>query len=74
MVTTAPMIACWYSLNWVSKLLMVQPFTGSNNPSPSSAPPTTPIVKEIESDTNPTTPSYDNPPKPSNGQFDSKNF
>ncbi|KAH9649361.1 hypothetical protein KPL70_025949 [Citrus sinensis] len=41
--------------------------SGSNDPSPSSPPLTTPIIEEVESDTNPTTPSYDNPPKPSNG-------
>ena len=46
---------------------MVQLSTRSNDPSPSSPPPTTPIVEEVESDTNPTTPSHDNPPKPSNG-------
>ena len=53
----------------ISKLLIVQPSTGSNDPSPSSPPPTTPIVEEVESDTNPTTPSHDNPPKPSNGPW-----
>ena len=53
----------------ISKLLMVQPSTGSNDPSPSSPPPTTPIVEEAESDTNPTTPSHDNPPKPLNGPW-----
>ncbi|KAH9705002.1 Endonuclease [Citrus sinensis] len=37
---------------------------GSNDPSPSSPPPTTPIVEEAESDTNPTTSSYDNPNGP----------
>ncbi|KAH9744194.1 hypothetical protein KPL70_003586 [Citrus sinensis] len=39
----------------ISKLLMVQPSTGSNDLSPSSPPPTTP--------------SHDNPPKPSNGPW-----
>lgn len=50
----------------ISRLLMVQPSTGSNDPSLSSPPSTTPIVEEAEPDTNPTTPSHDNPPKPSN--------
>ncbi|KAH9671342.1 transcription factor-like protein DPB [Citrus sinensis] len=53
----------------ISKLLMVQPSTGSNDPSLSSPPPTTPIVEEVESDTNPTTPSHDNPPKPFNSPW-----
>ena len=48
---------------------MVQPSTGSNDPSPSSPPPVTLIVEEVESDTNPTTPSHENPPKPSNGPW-----
>ena len=41
------------SLADISKLLMVQPSTASNDPSPSS-PPQTPIVEEADSDTNPT--------------------
>ncbi|KAH9769523.1 hypothetical protein KPL71_012034 [Citrus sinensis] len=53
----------------ISKLLIVQPSTGSNDPSPSSSPPTTPIVEEAKSDTNPTASSHDNPPKPSNGPW-----
>ena len=40
----------------VSKLLMVQPSTGSNDPS-SSSPPQTPIVEEADSDTTSTKPS-----------------
>ena len=48
----------------VSKLLMVQPSTGSNDPS-SSSPPQTPIV-----DTNPTTPHQENSfTKPSNSPW-----
>ena len=42
---------------------MVQPSTGSTDPSPLSPPPATPIVEEVESDANPTTPSHGNPPK-----------
>ena len=52
----------------ISKLLMVQPSIGSNDPFP-SYPPTAPIVEEAKLDTNPTTPSHDNPPKPSNGPW-----
>lgn len=48
---------------------MVQPSTGSNDPSLSSPPPTTMIVKEADSDTNPAVSSYDNPLKPSNGPW-----
>ena len=57
------------SLANISKLLVVQPSTGSNDLSPSSPPPTTPIVEEAESDTNPTTPFHENPPKPPNGSW-----
>ncbi|KAH9671188.1 hypothetical protein KPL70_017263 [Citrus sinensis] len=53
----------------ISKLLMVQPSTGSNDLSPSSHPLTTLIVEEAKSDTNPTAPSHDNPLKPSNGPW-----
>ncbi|KAH9780744.1 hypothetical protein KPL71_008201 [Citrus sinensis] len=52
----------------VSKLLMVQPSTGSNEPSPSS-PPQTPIVEEADSDTNSAPHQENSPHKPSNGPW-----
>ena len=54
----------------VSKLLVVQPSSGSNEPSPSS-PPQTPIVEEADSNTNPA-PHQENSSsssKPSNGPW-----
>ena len=62
-------LAWWSEIVNGLKLLMVQLSTGSNDPLPSSPPPTTPIIEEAESDTNPTTPSHDNPHKPSNGSW-----
>ena len=50
----------------VSKLLMVQPSTRSNEPSPSS-PPQTPIIEEADFDTNSAPHQEKFPPKPSNG-------
>ena len=50
----------------ISKLLMVQPSTGSNDPSPSS-PPQTPIVEEAYSDTNPPPHQENSSSKLSNG-------
>ncbi|KAH9698094.1 hypothetical protein KPL71_023881 [Citrus sinensis] len=52
----------------ISKLLMVQPSTGSNDPSPSS-PPQTPIVEEADFDTNPTPHQENSSSKPSNGPW-----
>ncbi|KAL9459737.1 hypothetical protein AB3S75_003021 [Citrus x aurantiifolia] len=50
----------------ISKLLIVQPSTGSNDPSPSS-PPQTLIVEEADYDTNPTHHQENSSSKPSNG-------
>ena len=52
----------------ISKLLMVQPSTGSNDSSPSS-PPQTPIVEEADSDTNPTPHQENSSSKSSNGPW-----
>ncbi|KAH9649376.1 hypothetical protein KPL70_025954 [Citrus sinensis] len=52
----------------ISKLLMVQPSTGSNDPL-SSSPPQTPIVEEADSDTNPTPHRENSSSKPSNGPW-----
>ncbi|KAK9195455.1 hypothetical protein WN943_003576 [Citrus x changshan-huyou] len=54
------------SLADISKLLMVQPSTGSNDLSPSS-PPQIPIVEEADFDTNPTPYQENSSSKPSNG-------
>ena len=52
----------------ISRLLMVQPSTGSNKPS-SSSPPQTPIVEEADYDTNPTPHQENSSSKPSNGPW-----
>ncbi|KAH9801794.1 hypothetical protein KPL71_001159 [Citrus sinensis] len=58
-----------FELADISKLLMAQPSTGSNDPS-SSSPPQTPIVEEANLDTNPTASHQENSsPKPSNSPW-----